>query len=69
MDTQHVLWSVGPVNVLLSWPALIPPSRLTYMAYLIHPVVMDVYYMSQRALIYWYDLEIVSNTNCLHLYR
>ncbi|KFM82164.1 Nose resistant to fluoxetine protein 6, partial [Stegodyphus mimosarum] len=36
----------GFVNKLLSWNPLIPMSRLTYCAYLIHPVIMNVYYGS-----------------------
>lgn len=50
----------GPVNALLSWRAIIPLSRLTYCAYLVHPVIMYVYYFSQRTLMRWYDLELVS---------
>ena len=30
----------GPVNSFLSWKAFIPLSRLTYCAYLIHPLVI-----------------------------
>lgn len=48
----------GPVNALLSWKAIIPLSRLTYCAYLVHPVIMYVYYFSQRTLMRWYDLEL-----------
>ncbi|XP_035206228.1 nose resistant to fluoxetine protein 6-like [Stegodyphus dumicola] len=36
----------GFVNKLLSWSPLIPMSRLTYCAYLIHPVIMNAYYGS-----------------------
>ncbi|XP_053381296.1 nose resistant to fluoxetine protein 6-like [Mercenaria mercenaria] len=48
----------GPVNALLSWRAIIPLSRLTYCAYLVHPVIMYLYYFSRRTLMRWYDLEI-----------
>ena len=33
----------GFVNTILSWPALVPLSRLTYAAYLVHPVVLMYY--------------------------
>ncbi|XP_059140168.1 nose resistant to fluoxetine protein 6-like [Physella acuta] len=33
----------GPVNVLLSWSPFVLLGRLTYMAYLIHPCVIEVY--------------------------
>lgn len=49
----------GPVNALLSWRAIIPLSRLTYCAYLVHPLVLWLYYYSRRTLMYWYDLEVI----------
>jgi len=49
----------GPVNALLSWKGIIPLSRLTYCAYLVHPLVQAVYYGSRRTLMRWYDLEII----------
>ncbi|PRD30003.1 UNVERIFIED_CONTAM: nrf-6 [Trichonephila clavipes] len=36
----------GFINRILSWQFFTPLSRLTYCAYLIHPVVMNVYYGS-----------------------
>ncbi|KAG1681474.1 Nose resistant to fluoxetine protein 6 [Nymphon striatum] len=41
----------GFVNTFLSWKALIPLSRLTYCAYLIHPVVMYFFYYTRHTLI------------------
>ncbi|XP_067140919.1 nose resistant to fluoxetine protein 6-like [Centruroides vittatus] len=38
----------GFVNSLLSWKALIPFSRLTYSAYLIHPVLMVIFYSTRE---------------------
>lgn len=38
----------GFVNTILSWRALVPLSRLTYCAYLIHPVVMAIFYGSRE---------------------
>ncbi|XP_053380235.1 nose resistant to fluoxetine protein 6-like [Mercenaria mercenaria] len=49
----------GPVNKLLSWRAIIPLSRLTYCAYLVHPLVLYTYYYSRRTLMRWYDLELI----------
>ncbi|XP_045202094.2 nose resistant to fluoxetine protein 6-like [Mercenaria mercenaria] len=49
----------GPVNALLSWRAIIPLSRLTYCAYLIHPIVLYSYNRSLRTLMYWNDLEMI----------
>ena len=53
----------GFVNTLLSWKALIPLSRLTYCAYLVHLVVMDVYQNSKRSLVYFTDLEEVGDSS------
>jgi len=38
----------GPINSLLSWPALIPLSRLTYSAYLVHYMVLDLFWHDVR---------------------
>lgn len=37
----------GFIDTLLSWKALIPLSRLTYCAYLIHPIVQYAYFQSR----------------------
>ena len=50
---------IGFVNTLLSWKALIPLSRLTYCAYLVHPTVTYTYVLSKRSLVYFTDLEQV----------
>lgn len=39
----------GFVNVVLSWRGLVPFSRLTYSAYIIHPVVMAIFYGSRQS--------------------
>ncbi|XP_072014769.1 uncharacterized protein [Amphiura filiformis] len=36
----------GPVNSILSWSAFAPLAKLTYCAYLLHPIIMEVYYWS-----------------------
>jgi len=43
---------VGFVNSLLSWSAFVPLSRLTYAAYLVHPMVMIWYYFNLDTLVY-----------------
>lgn len=40
----------GYVSRLLSWRAIVPFSRLTYAAYIIHPVVMAVFYGSRQSI-------------------
>lgn len=49
----------GPVNALLSWKGIIPLSRLTYCAYLVHPIVMFTYFYSRRTLVHYYDINMV----------
>ncbi|RWS30003.1 Nose resistant to fluoxetine protein 6-like protein, partial [Leptotrombidium deliense] len=38
----------GFVNTILSWKAFVPLSRLTYSAYLIHPIVIAAFYGSRE---------------------
>ncbi|XP_013776461.1 O-acyltransferase like protein-like [Limulus polyphemus] len=42
----------GFIDTLLSWRFWIPLSRLTYCAYLIHPLVMYWYYLSSKTTMY-----------------
>ncbi|XP_078686374.1 nose resistant to fluoxetine protein 6-like isoform X2 [Branchiostoma floridae x Branchiostoma belcheri] len=43
----------GIISEFLSWSGWLPLSRLTYTAYLVHPMIMQVYYMSYKgALMY-----------------
>jgi hypothetical protein len=51
---------IGIVNIILSWNGFIPLSRLTYAAYLIHPVAMMVYVYSKKSLVYISDFDMVS---------
>ncbi|KAK3607209.1 hypothetical protein CHS0354_031706 [Potamilus streckersoni] len=48
----------GFINTLLSWNVYVPLGRLTYCAYLTHPIVMILYYSSLRNTIVFNDLEI-----------
>ncbi|XP_055898311.1 nose resistant to fluoxetine protein 6-like isoform X3 [Biomphalaria glabrata] len=49
----------GPVNKLLSWSPFIPLGRLTYMAYLIHPCLIKVYYGNHEVPFYLSDINLV----------
>uniref|UniRef100_A0A0N5AGU8 NRF domain-containing protein n=1 Tax=Syphacia muris TaxID=451379 RepID=A0A0N5AGU8_9BILA len=37
----------GPVNTILSWKGWIPLSRITFSAYLIHPILIQIYHFSR----------------------
>lgn len=43
---MDVLFS-GAVNDILGWRAWIPLSRVTFCAYLIHPILLQIYYLSR----------------------
>ena len=49
----------GPINSFLSMPFWVPLSRLTYNAYLVHPIILDVITGSQRDTLYYTDITIV----------
>lgn len=49
----------GYVNTFLSWEAYIPLGRLTYCAYLVHPILMYTYLDGLRSPIYFWDLEVM----------
>ncbi|XP_071955722.1 nose resistant to fluoxetine protein 6-like [Antedon mediterranea] len=49
----------GPVNSLLSWSFWIPLSRINYCAYLVHPIIMFVFYYSLPNSIYFTDFLFV----------
>ena len=46
----------GPIDAFLSWGVFVPLSRLTFSAYLIHPVVIAVFMFSLRDKLYYYDI-------------
>ena len=48
----------GLVNSFLSWAPFVSLGRLTYMAYLIHPVILYVWYQSMGQLFYIKDLTM-----------
>lgn len=49
----------GVVNSILSWEGIMPLSRLSYAAYLVHPIVMMICVYSKRSLVYLSDLDII----------
>lgn len=49
----------GFVNTILSWKAIVPLSRLTYCAYLVHPIIMYTYYNSVRQPLYLTDFTMI----------
>ena len=49
----------GYVNTFLSWKAFIPLSRLTYCAYLVHPIVIYYYINTAQRLIHFTDLQVI----------
>ena len=50
----------GPINSFLSMSIWIPLSRLSYNAYLIHPVVMTVIFGSMRNPVHYDDIEMAT---------
>ncbi|XP_052820241.1 uncharacterized protein LOC128246073 [Mya arenaria] len=49
----------GFVNSVLSWSGIVPLSRLTYAAYLVHPICMMVYFFSRRVMFHVNDYNVV----------
>jgi peptidoglycan/LPS O-acetylase OafA/YrhL len=55
----------GLVNILLSWKAFIPLSRLTYSVYLTHAWLVWIYWASKRDLVDMNNFSILSLTSGL----
>ena len=51
---------IGYVNTILSWPGIIPLSRLTYAAYLVHPIVVYYYNLTLNQTIFMNEIVLVS---------
>nr|KAG5692737.1 hypothetical protein BaRGS_033848 [Batillaria attramentaria] len=49
----------GFVNTILSWPALMPLSRLTYCIYLLHIMMLYGYCFSRDTLFYYSDANVM----------
>ncbi|XP_064616949.1 nose resistant to fluoxetine protein 6-like [Liolophura sinensis] len=72
MGTSRFAWSLGlawvalacatgkggPVNDILSWRVWAPLGRLTYCAYLFHPLVLFCYYGNKRKTVHYTDIEL-----------
>ncbi|GBM80809.1 Nose resistant to fluoxetine protein 6 [Araneus ventricosus] len=54
-----VIGQGGAVNSILSWHLWLPFSRLSYCAYLFHPIIHQTYFMSTRALIEFSHTNVV----------
>lgn len=46
-ETAKKISISGAVNDILGWRAWIPLSRITFCAYLIHPILLQIYYLSR----------------------
>lgn len=55
------LMFAGIVNSFLSWKLFVPLSRLTYISYLIHPVVIEVVYYAKQGPLLLTDLDVVKS--------
>ncbi|KAH3855407.1 hypothetical protein DPMN_097974 [Dreissena polymorpha] len=53
-----------PLNEFLSWSGFIPLSRVTYLVYLLHPVLIVLVIYSRRTLLHLSDFEMVSSPVC-----
>lgn len=49
----------GIVNSILSWSGLVPLSRMSYAAYLVHPMMMMIHVFSKRNLVYLADFDVI----------
>ncbi|KAL3857066.1 hypothetical protein ACJMK2_011762 [Sinanodonta woodiana] len=49
----------GPVNQILSWKIWAPLGRLTFAAYLVHPVTIYIFYLNLRLPIHFTDLTMI----------
>ena len=58
----------GFINKLLSWSGFVPLSRLTYAAYLVHPMVIEWFYNSRKSLLF-IDHSTMVSFNRLFFYQ
>ena len=49
----------GIINRFLSAPAFIPLTRISYVSYLIHPIIINAYFYTQEALFHGSGLTLV----------
>ena len=50
----------GMINSILSWGFWVPPSRLTFMAYLSHPIVLTLMYSTMQYRFVYKDYVLIS---------
>ncbi|XP_013420818.1 O-acyltransferase like protein [Lingula anatina] len=48
----------GIVHSILSWRGWVPLARLTHVAYIVHPVLLEAYFYSTRSVIYFSDVYV-----------
>lgn len=49
----------GFINTFLSWGPWVPLGRITYCAYLVHPIIIFTYYMVSRVPFHYTDLTLI----------
>ena len=54
---------IGWVNSFLSWSVWVPIGRLTYGAYLLHPIILNYYYKTMEEPWHYQDDVAVSFMN------
>jgi peptidoglycan/LPS O-acetylase OafA/YrhL len=59
MHCKSLIISSGLVNTFLSWTFFIPLSRLTYISYLIHPMVLYYFQYNAHQMLYVNDSNVV----------
>lgn len=59
---QFLRFMTGVATKLLCWKPLVPLSRLTYSAYIIHPVMYAIFYGSREETLDFSYYLLVSNT-------
>ncbi|KAK3104354.1 hypothetical protein FSP39_000152 [Pinctada imbricata] len=47
------------INGILSWNGFLPLSRLTFVAYLLHPIIMVLFVYTKRVLVYANNIEMI----------
>ena len=53
----------GWINSVLSWKPLVPLGRLTFCAYLIHPILMLTFYRNSQVPVHLSNVEMVTFCN------
>ncbi|VDL79484.1 unnamed protein product [Nippostrongylus brasiliensis] len=44
---RHNCFTVGPVGAFLGWKFFVPLSKITFCAYLLHPIMLQIYNFSR----------------------